>query len=352
MNAIVRMPARKEAPRSPVHILSARQAQLFPVSDHPAVTHGVREGLWENVLLAPVNDILSRPSKAIRARLVEAGFNLVRAMGHVPEAALSLVEILHSGSLIVDDIEDNSKVRRGKKAVHKVHGIPLSLNAGNWMYFAALEQISALSLTPDGELAVYREATKTLSDCHRGQALDLGLRLGDVTRREVPQVVAETSLLKTGALMAFSMSLGARVAGGTVAQIEAAARLGRELGLALQQLDDLGNLSAKSEPSKRYEDLREGKLTWPWAWAAESLGVLEFGQLELVGRALRQPEGSARINPKALAKRLSEVAGEHRHRFIANRLRHLAMDLAPVFPDGQGLGQLLEQIKRLEESYV
>ena len=352
MNAIIRMPARKSAPRSPLHLLDASKEELFPISDHPSVTRGVREGLWEDVLLAPVNDILSRPSKAFRARLVEAGARLVRGEGHVPEAALALVEILHAGSLIIDDIEDNSKIRRGKKAVHKAHGVPRSINAGNWMYFAAFAQIGALGLTPAAELEVYREATRTLLDCHRGQALDLGVRLGEVTRTEVPQVVAETSLLKTGALMGFSLALGARVAGGSDAQVGTAARIGRELGLALQQLDDLGNLSAKSEASKRYEDLREGRLTWPWAWAAESLDALEFGQLELVGKLIRQPEGPARVNPAALARRLTEVAGEHRHRFIANRLRSLVKESAAQFPGGQGVGELLQQIERLEVSYV
>ena len=239
-----------------------RQYQyLFAASEHPVVTDRIRLGRWEEALLAPVHDILGRPSKAIRARLVDAGFALVRPGEVAPAAATALVEILHAGSLVIDDIEDDSKVRRGGKTIHRVHGVPKALNAGNWMYFLAVRQIEELGQSPEATLALYRQVNRTLIDCHRGQALDLSLRVGEVPQSEVPTLVAETSLLKTGALTALACGLGARVAGGNAEQVAAMERFGRELGLALQQLDDLGDLSAKGPASKRHEDLRNGRLT-------------------------------------------------------------------------------------------
>lgn len=50
----------------------------------------------------------------------------------------SLIECIHNGSLIVDDIEDNSEVRREKPCVHKIYGVDVSINAGNMLYFAPL----------------------------------------------------------------------------------------------------------------------------------------------------------------------------------------------------------------------
>lgn len=342
------------APAAPslVDFLHGQADHLFKPSQHPSVTQRVREGRWEDVLLAPVNDILGRPGKAIRARLIDAGFALVRPGQAAPEAAGALVEILHAGSLVIDDIEDDSKTRRGGKTIHRIHGIPKALNAGNWMYFLAVEQIEQLGLPSETALKLYRDVNRTLLDCHRGQALDLGLRVGEVSQSEVPTLVAETSLLKTGALTGLACALGARVAGGSDEQVAALAHFGRELGLALQQLDDLGNLSAKGPASKRHEDLRNGRLTWPWAWAAELLDPLAYQNLTLAARAVGTSGLGARPNTRAVADALVRVAGPHRKHFIAHRVRGLLGELALLFPASAELGRLREQIRMLEESYV
>jgi geranylgeranyl pyrophosphate synthase len=353
MNAISQAKIDIAALPSLTDIVHRQTPGLFAPSDHPAVTGNVRQGRWEEALLAPVNDILSRPAKAIRARLVDAGFALVRPGESAPEAATALVEILHAGSLIIDDIEDDSKVRRGGKTIHRVHGMPKALNAGNWMYFLAARQIEELHLSTETTLRLYRLVNRTLLDCHRGQALDLSLHVGEVSQSEVPTLVAETSLLKTGALTALACALGAVVAGGSDEQVAAMEKFGRELGLALQQLDDLGNLTAKGPASKRYEDLRNGRLTWPWAWAAELLDPLAYKNLEFAARSLTVTGLGARPSARSLASALARVAGPHRRQFIVHRLRGMLKDLATVFPAGQGeVSQLREQIHTLEESYV
>jgi geranylgeranyl pyrophosphate synthase len=233
-----------------------------------------------------------------------------------------------------------------------VHGVPKALNAGNWMYFLAVRQIEELDLSPEATLALYRLVNRTLLDCHRGQALDLSLRVGDVLQAEVPTLVAETSLLKTGALAALACALGVLVAGGTDQQVTAMERFGRELGLALQQLDDLGNLTTKGPPSKRHEDLRNGRLTWPWAWAAQLLDPLAYKNLELVARSLSVTGMGARPNTRALADALMRVAGPHRRHFIVHRLRGLLGEPATCFPGNGEIKRLREQIRTLEESYV
>lgn len=325
---------------------------LFASSEHPLVTTSIRPGRWEEALLAPVNDILSRPGKAIRAGLVEAAFALVRPDESPPAAATALVEILHAGSLVIDDIEDDSRIRRGGKAIHRQHGMPKALNAGNWMYFLAVRQVEELALGPQASLALYRLVNRTLFDCHRGQALDLGMRVGEVTQAEVPALVAETSLLKTGALTGLACALGALVAGGSAEQVATLHRFGRDLGLALQQLDDLGNLAGKQPAAKRHEDLRNGRLTWPWAWADELLGPLMYKNLELAARALGSNGLGGRPNSNALAEALLRVAGAHRRHFIVHRLRGQLNELAGQFPGGGGVAGLREQIRTLEESYV
>jgi len=355
MNATSTREVAAAAPLSVTEYLHDQIDDLFKATHHPTVKQRVRDGRWEEALLAPVNDILGRPGKAIRARLVDAGFALVRPGLSAPAAATALLEILHAGSLVVDDIEDDSKTRRGGKTIHRIHGVPKALNAGNWMYFLAIQQIEHLDLAPEARLAVYRDVNRTLFDCHRGQALDLGLRVGDVSQAEVPTLVAETSLLKTGALTALACSLGARVAGGSEAQVAAIGRFGSELGLALQQLDDLGNLSSKGKggtPSaKRHEDLRNGRLTWPWAWAAELLDPLAYQNLQWAARSVGTTGLGAHPNTRALADALVRVAGAHRRHFIVHRLRGMLGELAASFPASDEITRVQEQIRLLEVSY-
>ena len=351
MNAVTQPRPRVEAKPSLIELVHEQATNVFAASAHPTVKGRVRDGRWEDVLLGPVNDILGRPGKAIRACLVEAGYAMVHPGESAPNAALALVEILHAGSLVIDDIEDDSKTRRGGKCLHRVYGVPKTLNAGNFMYFLAVRQIEELALAPATALALYRLVNRTLLDCHRGQALDLGLHLGDVSQSEVATVVAETSLLKTGALTALATGMGALIAGGSDAQVEATTKFGRELGLALQQLDDLGNLSGKGPAAKRYEDLRNGRLTWPWAWAAEILSPLEYQNMEAVARALQGAGHGLRPNARALAEALLRVAGEHRRHFIVHRLRGSLGELAAQFPEGSEVDRLRELIDLLETSY-
>ena len=354
LNAFLPRGPRSATHTSLLETLGQQEADLLAPTAHPSVKGPVSRGRWDDVLLSPINGILGRPGKGIRAQLVDAGYAMVRAGRRAPDAAVALVEILHAGSLVIDDIEDDSKTRRGGKAIHRVHGTPKAINAGNFMYFLALRLIQDLNLDPASELRLHRMVIRTMLDCHRGQALDLGLRLGEVPQAEVPTVVAETSLLKTAALTALAAGLGALAAGGTDAQIAAMDDFGREVGVALQQLDDLGNLSGKGSPAKRYEDLRNGRLTWPWAWAAEVLVPVDYQGFEAVARALTGASLGLHPNARALAAGLLQVAGAHRRQFILQRLRDMLGELAATASgrgDREGLRGLLNLLEGSDGSH-
>lgn len=230
-------------------------------------------------LADPVDDFVSRPSKHFRATMVGLGFAAVGAGGPMPADLPQLVELVHGGSLIVDDIEDASEERRGAPALHRVHGVARALNAGNWMYFLALRRAYALGLDETTAARLQRSMVEAMYRCHVGQALDLDL---DVHR--VPQAATVTTSLalmrlKTGALMSLAMELGAIAAGAPPERVTALATVGRDFGVALQMLDDIGNLSDSSNPAKRAEDLKHGRLTWVWATAARDLDELTYRRL-------------------------------------------------------------------------
>ncbi len=55
-----------------------------------------------------------------------------------------LIEMLHNASLLIDDIQDNSKLRRGSPVAHNIYGVPLTINAANYVYFLAMQKALTL----------------------------------------------------------------------------------------------------------------------------------------------------------------------------------------------------------------
>lgn len=251
---------------------------------------GEIEDLVEKTLLQPLEDLFSRPSKKIRGQIVEIGYllsgkkalqeELTEAEKELCRHCSLALEALHAGSLVVDDIQDGSKVRRGKPTLHLTYGIPIALNAGNWLYFWPMEKIKSLGLPPERELRVYQLFHDTLLRAHCGQAIDVGVPIHTLPQERIYSVCMASLELKSGALMALAMMLGAIVAGADQSRIDAIEKFGNRFGIALQMFDDLGNLLAKPDPnqqeSKRHEDLMLRRPSWIWAVAASHLKPEDF----------------------------------------------------------------------------
>jgi geranylgeranyl pyrophosphate synthase len=311
---------------------------------------GLPPHLWERALLGPAREFLRRPGKRFRARLVEACWTLAGgAAGDMPAELPLIVELLHAGSLIVDDIEDGSRVRRGAAALHEIYGTALALNTGNWMYFWPLALIDRLGLDAGRTAELHRRARTTLLRCHQGQALDLALKVTELEQGDVPRVVEATTQLKTGALMELAAALGGIAAGAGEAAALAMTRFGRELGKGLQMLDDLGGITCAARAEKGAEDLRLGRPTWPWAWAARATSQATFAELQRRARGLGAG-GAGAVD--ALGHELAAIVGELGRARVQSSLR-LAL---AVLRDALGASPVLEaiedEIQRLEQSYV
>lgn len=295
--------------------------------------------LARRVLHPPVADMVSRPGKEVRARLVEHAFNLGRgdshcACAHLPPELPHVVEMLHAGSLVIDDIEDNAKTRRGAPALHRTRGLPIALNAGNWMYFWPMVVLAELPLDRSSALAMFRRTATTLLRCHQGQALDLSLRIDELRQHEVMAAVAATTRLKTGSLLELSCALGAIAAHATPEVEKALATFGRDVGVALQMFDDLSGIVSPSRKDKGQEDLAAARPTWPWAWLAEELDAPSY---RAVLRAPNQLE-ALRLH---LSPRMRKKPREQLDRALA--------DLGAVIPNIQPLER---DIRQLERAYV
>ena len=255
------------------------------------------EDLLAPVLLDPVKEFLSRPGKRFRGKLVEMGFRLLVSDLSMEQTQLcarasALLETLHAGSLVVDDIQDDSEFRRGQPTLHRQHGVPLALNAGNWLYFWPLDGVREWGLAADQEVCIYRLCHETLFRAHFGQALDLGVPIDELAQSRIPEVSWASLELKTGALMGLGIALGGLLAGGTDEEIAKFSRFGNAFGIALQMFDDLGNLgsSRRETDPKQLEDLRLRRPSAVWAIAAETQSPESFTQFIESVKALPEDE--------------------------------------------------------------
>src|SRR5262245_7548627 len=107
------------------------------------------------VALRPAAEFVRRPSKRFRWPVVGLGWELAGGDGAPPSELGHIVELIHAGSMIVDDIEDGSLQRRGAPALHVLHGVPLALNTGNLLYFLPLALLARLELADPVELEVH-----------------------------------------------------------------------------------------------------------------------------------------------------------------------------------------------------
>ncbi len=246
---------------------------------------GAISDLLAPILFEPIQDLLKRPAKNVRGRLVKMGFRLARpgnGASHLHEIdcrrLMEAVEFLHAGYLAVDDVQDGSKMRRGQPSLHLKYGMPVALNTGNWLYFLPLEIIRELGLSIEQEVMLYRIYHRTLLRAHVGQALDVGLRIDTIAQDRVPEVCLATLELKTGALFALALLAGAVIGGAPMELLEQLDEFGHGFGMALQMFDDLGNVTGGLEPAKRWEDLMLRRPTWVWAQAAQGRPPEDYQQ--------------------------------------------------------------------------
>jgi geranylgeranyl pyrophosphate synthase len=308
----------------------------------------VPERLWSAALSGPLLELLTRPGKEFRSRLVEVAYQVSSPdASSMPSELPLIVEVLHAGSLIIDDIEDDSKYRRGKPALHLVVGLPLALNAGNWLYFLPHRMLEQMAWPDPIELELRRAIDGAVLRCHYGQALDLGTRLGSLSQREVKEVVSLSTRLKTGSLLELAADLGCVAAGAPLPLRRAFADFGRCYGVALQMLDDVSGLFEQDRAHKGHEDLLNGRPTWPWAWLAERLDEVSYSRLQHRAREVERRG----VHPELLAKTLRQELGRAPYRSIHQTLANALRKLESHVNTRSLLDPLAEEVERLEHAY-
>lgn len=185
--------------------------------------------------------------------------------------AAAAVELVHNFTLIHDDIEDNSPLRRGRPTVWSLWGIPQAINVGDGLFIlarTALLRLGERGLPEDVVLQAVELLDRAILRICEGQFLDLAFeRRIDVVEADYMEMIAR----KTAALLEAALGLGALVGGADGATAAALRSYGRSLGLAFQIQDDLlgvwGEEGTTGKPAAA--DIRGRKLGLP---AVHTLG--------------------------------------------------------------------------------
>ena len=214
----------------------------------------------DEMVLEPMKYLNQIPGKNLRSALIDCFQVWYEADQEKVQAIKDIIGELHNASLLIDDIEDNSKVRRGMPVAHSIYGVPSTINCANYVYFLALSKIMKLNNTKAIEVF-----TEEVLNLHRGQGQDIMWReqCACPTEEQYRAMILD----KTGGL--FRLAVGLLQPFATKNTNMDFTTLINLLSEYFQIRDDLLNITNSDyQKSKSYcEDLTEGKFSFPVIYA-------------------------------------------------------------------------------------
>ena len=244
----------------------ATELDEFIALFNQAMTHS------DGMLSSALSFIKQKSGKRMRPILI---LLIAKSFGKISEvtqnAAVGL-ELLHTASLVHDDVVDESERRRGQASVNAIYDNKVAVLVGDYILSTALLYVSH---THSENIVRYlAELGRTLSD---GEILQLTNIRNQIISEDVYfKVISQ----KTAALFEACCVIGASSSGATETQIEQARVFGRNLGIIFQIKDDIFDYYESSDIGKPTgNDLAEGKLTLPVIYALNSTGNQDMLQL-------------------------------------------------------------------------
>ncbi|MFQ6082985.1 MAG: polyprenyl synthetase family protein [Candidatus Aminicenantia bacterium] len=203
------------------------------------------------------NYIFREKGKRLRPALLILSSKLLGYHGKEIIRFASVVEFIHTASLIHDDIVDNSSLRRGKEAIHSKWGSNVTVLLGDYLYILSIK----LSLTNDNS-RIIQTLSEISTQMIEGEILEFHENWNfDLNEENYLEIIKK----KTGSLFAGSCKIGAMLAQADSDQEKALNDFGLNAGMAFQIIDDLLDFTSDEKTLGKpvLSDLKEGKITLP-----------------------------------------------------------------------------------------
>lgn len=262
--------------------------ELVSTKGNKHLIEGLDKEAYIEAFLKPIRTITDRGGKSWRSYATIACCDIVGGDSQVAIDWLALPELLHAGSLMVDDVQDKSTVRRGGPAAHVLFGEAKAINSGTAAYFLGQVCIYRVDKGWKEKVQIYNWYFEAMRASHSGQAMDIhGLNYlmpkvlkDDKTAKSLVKRVVATHRLKSAAPAAYLAKIGGLLGEGKKEQIDALGNYFEALGVSFQIIDDTLNLKGfKDHLKTKGEDITAGKITYPVAKAMTMLNKADRKRL-------------------------------------------------------------------------
>lgn len=279
----------------------------------------------KDVVGRSLEHLLTLEGKRLRPLCVALAARIADPHRSAPISLATAVELVHSATLLHDDVVDAGTMRRGRPTARVMYGNAASVFAGDWLLIEALRRVQQANLP-----GVTNALLDTIDEMIRAEALQLECR-----GRLVFDEATYFSIIegKTAALFRWAMLAGGRAGGLDEAACSALQAYGMDLGVAFQIVDDALDLAGDAAQTGKalFTDLHEGKMTYPLLVGVERdpslAGLLQEATANSEGRIA--PEAAQAVMD-SLHRTEALAVTQHRAEAFARRARgHLS-----ALPDG------------------
>ena len=241
----------------------------------------------DGMLGAALSHIRQRGGKRMRPILMLLMAKNYGAVSQVTQHSAVGLELLHTASLVHDDVVDESRERRGQASVNATYNNKVAVLVGDYILSTALLHVSFT-----GNQSIVQE----LSELGRTLAAGEILQLSNIQNQQISEdVYYQVIQQKTAALFQSCAAIGALSAGASEEDVKKAGEFGRNLGIMFQIRDDIFDYFDSKEIGKPTgNDMTEGKLTLPVIYA---LNNTDFDSMQTLAKKVK----AGTINPDEIA---------------------------------------------------
>ena len=240
--------------------------------------------------------IFKSNGKQLRGRLSLVASSINRRKGKKRLKLAAIIELLHTATLVHDDVVDESPTRRGEKSVNNIWSNSHGVLIGDYIYSKAFMLMVEL-----GNNKILDELSKATNDISKGELIQLdAISNKKITLKDLENI----SYYKTGRLFEAAAKCGAILADADSKYIKNITNCSKNLGIVFQIKDDLLDYSENSTVIGKpvFQDLKEGKVTYPFYFAYKNADDLEKVKLESF-------LGKKNINQKSAFKLIKGLNG-------------------------------------------
>ena len=225
----------------------------------------------ENIISGLYKYIFKSSGKKMRARLSLISSSVIKHKDRYKLAAI--IELLHTATLVHDDVVDNSPTRRGNKSVNSIwtnsHGVLI----GDYIYSKAF-----ILMVEIGNKNILKELANATNDISQGELMQLeAINNTNITLNKLKKI----SYYKTGRLFEASAKTGALLSRINKSYINNITECSKNLGILFQIKDDLLDYTNNLDLGKpSFQDLKEGKVTYPFFFAFKNADLEDQKKLK------------------------------------------------------------------------